>query len=66
MKMTQSVATIDTASQAVVAEFEEEDPLESLMKHVRDKEAKESQENEDELEYPLTAFFCFAWRGDAL
>lgn len=38
----------------MVAEFEEEDPLESLMKHVKDKESKEGQPgDEDDFEYTV-------------
>lgn len=42
-----------------MAEFEEEDPLESLMKHVKEKEAKEGQGNDedDDLEYPSMPSF---------
>jgi len=58
------VNTLLVHGQAVVAEFEEEDPLESLMKHVKEKEAKEGQagdgegelEGEDELEYTWPTF----------
>lgn len=44
--------------QALVAEFEEEDPLESFMKHMKEKEKEEREGNgddvdDDDLEYDL-------------